>query len=818
MTLRNAWVLWLLLITLFACSFFVVLRNERFDSEILNLLPSDVPSVQGLKLYNQEFTQGRELAFFFESPEDIDLLAEFRIFFANALADEPWVERWIDSAPPASLAGRESISEFVLPLLMNLPPEDFKEVVDKLQPEFIQTRLASLAAKLKADSPRAFLEASMDPLGILGGVTRRLSETVSFQSGFELTSPDGSAQIFSVITNQQSQDADACREVMGQVRAFVSKVREDFGEGAPEVLITGRSAFVEEIAASMKRDIMVTTLASSLAVSVLFLVFFGALRPLFGILVLLALSALVSLAIGLLMFSALNLIAIGFCSILFGLGVDFGLLLFQRARESREEDAELVIREAVASRFPSIASVALTTAVGFSALGFSSSEGFTQLGVLTALGVICCALFMPLWMFLFISKRSIGRGASRDGLADRLPSLFKKYSRLFLLTGGILTFAAAVITLPALHTYEFDVSPRSLEPKNAPASVALQKMMAAFPSTFEPMMILVPYPSVREGLDAALRVEAALRVLQDGGAVLGFSGASTFLLQQDRILANRKTLAGIDWDSVQRGFLDAVRKEGLALHPSSHEVRILSALQQESRNSDELQWSWVLPSSSSWWFLLDRAAAPAANTFLISVQFEKSRGEEIANFLSSTEPAALVTGWSTTLESLKPWARSEFRLFVFGVSFSILLLLAFIYRSWRAWILHVAVLLSSSLLIAALIRLADVKINLLNVLAFPLIIGVGVDYATHFLLAIRGEGEPFSNALRVFKPVLVSGLTTFFGFGALMLAENPALSGLGVVCAIGVGSCLTMTLLLVPALSGWVRGCRRAGLQQTNDC
>ena len=38
----------------------------------------------------------------------------------------------------------------------------------------------------------------------------------------------------------------------------------------------------------------------------------------------------------------------------------------------------------------------------------------------------------------------------------------------------------------------------------------------------------------------------------------------------------------------------------------------------------------------------------------------------------------------------------------------------------------------------------------------------------------------------VFKPVLLSGLTTIAGFGSLATAENPALRGLGTVCALGV--------------------------------
>jgi predicted RND superfamily exporter protein len=48
--------------------------------------------------------------------------------------------------------------------------------------------------------------------------------------------------------------------------------------------------------------------------------------------------------------------------------------------------------------------------------------------------------------------------------------------------------------------------------------------------------------------------------------------------------------------------------------------------------------------------------------------------------------------------------------------------------------------------------------------------------------------------------VLLSGLTTACGFASLGLAANPALRGLGLVCALGVAWCLVTTLcFLLPA-------------------
>jgi predicted RND superfamily exporter protein len=52
------------------------------------------------------------------------------------------------------------------------------------------------------------------------------------------------------------------------------------------------------------------------------------------------------------------------------------------------------------------------------------------------------------------------------------------------------------------------------------------------------------------------------------------------------------------------------------------------------------------------------------------------------------------------------------------------------------------------------------------------------------------------------KPLLICGLATFAGFAVLIPAENPALSGLGTVCALGVFWCLLTTFFyMVPAFA-----------------
>ena len=120
--------------------------------------------------------------------------------------------------------------------------------------------------------------------------------------------------------------------------------------------------------------------------------------------------------------------------------------------------------------------------------------------------------------------------------------------------------------------------------------------------------------------------------------------------------------------------------------------------------------------------------------------------------------------------------------------------------------------LSMGAMIAGL-KITGLPLNLFNILAFPLVLGVGVDYGIYIIVGVRQaalqENATESRGIlaSIVKPVLLSGLTAIAGFASLGLANNPALSTLGLVCALGVTCCLFSTLFLIFPVYLW-RGYR----------
>jgi predicted RND superfamily exporter protein len=208
----------------------------------------------------------------------------------------------------------------------------------------------------------------------------------------------------------------------------------------------------------------------------------------------------------------------------------------------------------------------------------------------------------------------------------------------------------------------------------------------------------------------------------------------------------------------------------------------------------------LLPTTSSWWFIIDHflSARPyVAAAYLRPLHTPATAAEQkvLEGEIKSSGVPVHVTGWSYAMVSLVPWARHELLFFSGCVGGVILIVLGLIYRDFRRWLIHAASLGFAVAATITTLKITGMRLNLLNALAFPLSLGVGVDYGLIVLLAARkqnGEEDPLKTVL---KPLFMCGLTSLSGFASLILCQNPALHGLGTVCAVGVFWCLVSSLL-----------------------
>jgi hopanoid biosynthesis associated RND transporter like protein HpnN len=101
-----------------------------------------------------------------------------------------------------------------------------------------------------------------------------------------------------------------------------------------------------------------------------------------------------------------------------------------------------------------------------------------------------------------------------------------------------------------------------------------------------------------------------------------------------------------------------------------------------------------------------------------------------------------------------------------------------------------------------ILGLCDLPLNPANMIAFPLILGVGAVYGVHVVHDYLGQRSSRTYALSfvIGRAILVMALTNMISFGTLMVSSHRGLAGLGFILALGVTCCMLTALVFLPAL------------------
>src|SRR6266576_2866241 len=742
----------------------VLVTRIELDSDVLNMLPGRFSSVEGMRIYDRYFEQTRELTFaLLCQPADVERLEEFASVFADNLRRQSWCERVLTGSPMDTPDGIRDLQSLAVPLLLNLDPPAFAETISILQPQKIRSRLQRLHQQIEAGSPRPEFELAFDPLGLIAPALKPFAEGNAIEEEQPLTSPDRTMRVLLVATNQRSISAFECQRVMRQVNQFRERAYADWDGGPLEILVTGRSAYVSEISLSMRYDILATLLGSTLLVGSIFFIGFRRWLPLIGMGFSLLLSCLVALALGLLIFGKLSMVSVGFCAILVGLGVDFAILIFGRYQQARTdgESHGRAIATSVAKLGKAVFFGALTTAVGFLALVLSGSMGFSQLGVLLAIGLFVAGLLMCSVLFLFIGERQtplrhdwvfdIVRKYVRWTVRRPAPMLIFSTALLLLLT------AIGFSPIPPLH---FEASTRSLEPKNSRASLALQKIMHKMPMRWEPVLTIVRASNPQALHDDWQRIAAHWRELQAAGKIKSFSTPAALCLSPNAMQTNREQLSAINFPAMRETLEETLDAEGFSRDSFVPAFSLLDDLQRLTNPNVALpNWRDQLPKSSSWWFLVDRYFGhdPTLTTGFVTTNqpiLAHAQSKDLERDLPVAGVPMILSGWSYALADLLPWSHHQLLIISALMAIFDISLLALLYRDFRLWTIQVITLAFGIGAMIASMKLLHINLNLLNVLSFRLVLAIGVDYGIYVVLVWQKTREIEHDVAGVVKPVL----------------------------------------------------------------
>jgi predicted RND superfamily exporter protein len=200
-----------------------------------------------------------------------------------------------------------------------------------------------------------------------------------------------------------------------------------------------------------------------------------------------------------------------------------------------------------------------------------------------------------------------------------------------------------------------------------------------------------------------------------------------------------------------------------------------------------------------------RYVNPRNNDLLINVYPKGYIWEEnsMKKFNEQTRKVSeRITGMPALMQIMMSMMAEKGRIAIICGACAIIIFLLLDFRSITYTFLAVIPLAFGAIWMVGLMALAGMKLSMVNFMALPLIIGIGIDDGVHVLHRYRIEGRGSIPLVLKYtgRAILLTSLTTMIGFGSMGMASHRGLAGLGQTLFFGVGCCFLSSVIALPAI------------------
>ena len=544
----------------------------------------------------------------------------------------------------------------------------------------------------------------------------------------------------------------------------------------------------------------------------------------------------ITAALGLMMVGALNLISVAFAVLFVGLGVDFAIQFCVRYRAERFACPDL--KEAL-GRAASEIGVPLTLAAAAVAAGFLSFlptdyRGLSELGQIAGVGMLVAYATSITLLPALITVMNPQGEPEPVGYAALAPvDEFLQRHRIGVVVG---TVAVALAGLPLLYYLSFDFDPihlRSAKVESVSTLLDVQRdpgvgvnaVNVVTPSIADARQVAARLAKLPQ-VDRTMTIEslipadqpqklAAIHALdQKIGGIVRSPPDEDRPTDAENIEALTKTAARL------------TRMAGTATGPGAAAARRLSADLTKLAQGDEAlrqraAEAFLVPLRVSLGGLASylQAAPITVDTVpaKLKSQWIAADGKARVQALPKGNPddtdvlrnfaQAVIDAYPTAtggpisiVESGKTIVSAFVHAGIFAL-LSIAVILWIVLRRIGDVLLTLVPLLLAGVVTLELCVLIGMPLNFANIIALPLLLGVGVAFKIYYIMAWRaGQTKLLQSSLT--RAVIWSALTTATAFGSLWLSSHPGTSSMGKLLALSLVCTLGAAVLFQPALMG----------------
>jgi hopanoid biosynthesis associated RND transporter like protein HpnN len=700
----------------------------------------------------------------------------------------------------------------------------------------LMTSLSTAAQGVSAGQAQLTLLAKpMDALAdALTQVEQGEPATFSWLDLFGGARPEARRQIIMVEAKLDYRRLEPGAQATGAIRAAARSLGLGPARGV-EVKMTGSIPLSDDEFGSLADRALPITIVATAAILLMLWLAVRSARVIAAILLTMLCGLTIAAALGLLIFRTFNVISIAFIPLFVGLGIDFGIQFSVRYRADHtlvvdRKDALILAAEHMGQP---LSLAALAISAGFLAFAPTDYIGVSQLGVIAGVGMLVALglnlTLLPALLTIFGSSANPLQPA--PAAIARLDAVILKRRRtvLAVAVGAALGSAAS---LPWLH---FDFNPIHMRDPHA------ESVKTFFELSNDPLYAVDSLQVLRPSLAAADALAARARQLpQVAGAVTLTNLVPTDQTPKLAAIEDASNLVGLSLNplvvsapptdaqvsaslkSAAAALTAAARKSPpgsgsarrlagvlacLASGPPEFRTAASQVLMspfaitlaqlQQALAAEPVTLQSLPPELARDWMLPDGRARVS-----ISPRGDPNNDAVLTHFIKAVlKIAPDATGTPLGIRAGGRIVVSAF-LEAGALSFvAITGLLFFVLRRVRDVAITMAPIVLTGLLTLGSCVAISQPLNFANIIALPLLFGIGVAFHIYFVMSWRAGGSHLLSS-SLARAVFFSALTTATGFGSLWLSSHPGTASMGKLLMISLVWTLVSALIFQPALMG----------------
>src|SRR5579885_2644329 len=554
------------------------------------------------------------------------------------------------------------------------------------------------------------------------------------------------------------------------------------GKYQARLRLTGPVPMADEEFSTIKEN---AALNATVTIAIVLFILWMALRwvrIIFAVFVALVVGLSITAAAGMLMVGTLNLISVYFAVLFVGLGVDFGIQFSVRYRAERHnaDDLRLALLETGNRAGGPLTLAALATAAGFLSFLPTIYKGVSELGLIAGVGMLIAFITSITLLPALLSVLRPPSEPKQLGYAALAPvDNFLARHRMAIL---IVTAIIVVGGLPLLHWLRFDFNPMNLRSPKTEAVSTYLELKSDPESGANNIQVLEP------SLADADQVAKKLRALPQVSRVITLSSFIPADQEQKLplIQAAAKSLNPV---------LNPTTPP-----PQANDAQNISMMNSTVDALNRLAGSGTGAGAADGQARSDVAPSGDPN--------DNANLQAFARAVQGVAPNA-TEGPVSILEARRAVVTAFIEAGAFALlSIGVILLITL--RRIGDVLLTLVPLLLAGVVTLEICVLVDLPLNFANIIALPLLLGVGVAFKIYYIMAWR-EGQ--TNLLQsvLTRAVTYSACTTATAFGSLWFSSHPGTSSMGKLLAISLLTTMAAAALFQPVLMGKPRQSQSAG-------